>query len=99
MAEQQAAHRQGLEKVVIGSNASIQKCGLLCAFIVAMSAIGGGIWLSSKGMSGAGLTSIICALASLVGVFVYGKSEQKKELKQKSDQLTKAAVDQRPPGV
>jgi len=38
-------------------------------------------------MSGAGLTAIISALAALVGVFVYGKSEQKKELKEKSEAL------------
>jgi hypothetical protein len=38
-------------------------------------------------MSGAGLTAIISALAALVGVFVYGKSEQKKELKEKANAL------------
>ena len=46
-------------------------------------------------MSGVGLASIIGALAALVGVFVYGKSEQKKDLKEKSDQLTRAATDER----
>lgn len=93
MAEQQATHRQKLEKVVIESNAAVQKWGLVCAFAIAMSAIAGGIWLSLKGMSGVGLTSIIGALAALVGVFIYGKSEQKKELKEKSDELTKAGSD------
>lgn len=93
MAEQQATHRQSLERAAIGSNAQVQKWGLVCAFIVAMTAIVGGIWLSLKGMSGAGLTSIIGALAALVGVFVYGKSEQKKELKKKSDELAKADPD------
>jgi uncharacterized membrane protein len=87
MAEQQATHRQHLEKVVVGSNASTQKWGLGCAFIIAMIAICGGVWLSLKGMSGAGLTSIISALAALVGVFVYGKSGQKEELKKKSEEL------------
>lgn len=87
MAEQQAAHRQGLETVVVGANAAIQKWGLASAFIIAMSAIWGGIWLSLRGMSGAGLTAIIGALVALVGVFVYGKSEQKKELTKKSEEL------------
>lgn len=87
MAEQQATHRQGMEKVVVGSNAITQKWGLACAFVIAMSAIWGGIWLSLKGMSGVGLTAIIGALAALVGVFVYGKSEQKKELSKKSEEL------------
>ncbi len=87
MAEEQSAHRQHLEKVVIGSNSSTQQRGLVCAFIIAMSAICGGVWLSLKGMSGTGLTAIIGALGALVGVFVYGKSEQKKELKSKSEEL------------
>lgn len=87
MAEQQAAHRQNLEKAVIFSNVTMQKWGLGCAFVLAMTAIGGGIGLSLKGMSGAGLTAIISALAALVGVFVYGKSEQQKELREKSEAL------------
>jgi predicted MFS family arabinose efflux permease len=61
--------------------------GLACAFVIAMTAILGGIWLSSKGMSGAGLTSIIGALAALVSVFVYGKSQQKKELEENQEAL------------
>ena len=87
MAERQAAHRQSLEKAVILSNVAIQKWGLGSAFVLALIAIGGGIWLSLKGLSGVGLTAIISALASLVGVFIYGKSEQKKELKDKSETL------------
>ena len=87
MAEQQAAHRQDLERAVVFSNVTIQKWGLGSAFALAMTAIGGGIWLSLKGMSGAGLTAIISALAALVGVFVYGKSGQKKELREKSEAL------------
>ncbi|MBZ5704213.1 MAG: DUF2335 domain-containing protein [Acidobacteriia bacterium] len=87
MAEQQSTHRQHLEKVAIESNASTQKWGLVCAFIIAMSAIWGGIWLSLKGMSGAGLATIIGALVALVAVFVYGKSGQKKELQKKAEEL------------
>jgi len=87
MAEQQSSHRQELEKTVIGANARTQTWGLVSAFIIAMTAIGGGIWLSARGMSGAGLTSIITALAALVGVFVFGKSQQKKELAEKEQSL------------
>lgn len=80
-------HRQGLEAVAIEGNVTTQKWGLACAFIIALSAIWGGIWISLKGMSGAGLTAIIAALVALVGVFVYGKSGQKKELAEKSEAL------------
>jgi hypothetical protein len=44
-------------------------------------------------MSGAGLASIISALVALVGVFIYEKSVQKRELKEKSDELTRATAD------
>ncbi len=87
MAERQADHRRNLERTVILSNVTLQQWGLACAFVLAMTAISGGIWLSLKGMSGAGLTAIISALAALVGVFVYGKSEQKKELREKANPL------------
>ncbi len=87
MAEQQAMHRQHLEKLVLGSNATAQKWGLGCAFIIAMSAIWGGVWLSLKGMSGEGLAAIIGALVALVAVFVYGKADQKKELQKKAEEL------------
>jgi uncharacterized membrane protein len=90
MAEHQQVHRHQIEKMVIGSNATTQKVGVAAAFIIAMTAICGGIWLTSKGMSGSGLTTIIGALAALVGVFVYGKSEQKKQLQDQSDALTKS---------
>jgi uncharacterized membrane protein len=98
MAEQQSMHRQNLESVVLGANASSQKWGLICAFIIAMSAIWGGVWISLKGMSGAGLTTIITALAALVGVFVYGKSQQRKELRDKEQALvpTQPSSDDQP---
>ena len=85
MAESQQSHRQRLEQKVIESNTSAQKWGVACGFILAMTAVCGGIWLSLRGMSGTGLTTIIGALAALVGVFVYGKSAQDKQLKKKSE--------------
>jgi uncharacterized membrane protein len=87
MAEQQALHRQQLERLVISSNATAQKWGLGCAFMIAMSAIWGGVWLSLKGMGGAGLATIIGALVALVAVFVYGKTDQKKELRKNAEEL------------
>ena len=87
MAEQQAAHRQELEKIAVRSNAIVQRWGLVCAFIIAMTAICGGIWLSLRGMSGVGLAAIVGALAALVSVFVYGRASQKEERRQKEQEL------------
>lgn len=87
MAESQHDHRQELEKTAVKANVAAQKTGLWLGFIVAMTAICGGIWLASHGKSGAGVTSIIAALAALVGVFVYGKMQQSKELAEKAGPL------------
>jgi len=67
MAEKQSTHRQGLERTVVESNAYVQKVGPFLGFIVAMTAVGGGIELILKGKDGYGLAAIIGALASLAG--------------------------------
>ena len=88
MAESQHEHRQNLEKTVVESNAFSQKVGLILGFVVAMTAIAGGIWLALEGKSVSGVTAIIAALAALVGVFVYGKIEQRRELAEKAKALS-----------
>src|SRR5437879_5097709 len=87
MAEQQARHRQELEKTVIKSNAFVQKVGPFLGFIVAMTAVAGGTLLVLKGKDAYGLAAIIGALASLAGVFIYGKKKQRKELDDKAQDL------------
>jgi uncharacterized membrane protein len=87
MAERQEQHRQKMEEQVVNSNVSSQKLGVKLGFVIAMTAILGGIGLALAGKSGAGLTSIIGALAALVGVFVYGKKHQGRELDEKAQAL------------
>jgi len=91
MAESQQAHRQHLEKHVIESNVSAQTRGTWLGFFVAMTVIVGGIWLIHDGKNTAGLASVLTALGALVGVFVYSKYEQKKELDKKTEALATAA--------
>jgi len=81
MAEKQASHRQSLEKEVIDGNTSIQSWGLILGFIVIMTSIIGGLFLVYLDKEVYGMTSIIAALTSLVGVFIYGRSRQEKERK------------------
>ena len=85
MAEKQSTHRQELERTVVASNAFVQKVGPFLGFIVAMTAVVGGIQLILRGRDGYGLAAIIAALASLAGVFIYGKSKQRKDLADKAE--------------
>ncbi len=83
MAEQQGEHRRHLEKVAIEANAFSEKLGPILGFILAMTVVVGGIWLISKGLKTEGLVAVLSAVAAPVGVFVYGKNQQKKELESK----------------
>ncbi len=90
MAESQHSHRLELEKHVITSNVSAQKLGTVLGFIVAMTVVIGGMFLVHEGKSGEGLAAILTALASLVGVFLYSKHEQQKDLAKKTEALANA---------
>jgi uncharacterized membrane protein len=92
MAESQHDHRQGLERHVIHSNVAAQRLGTVLGFIVAMTVVIGGMFLVHEGKSGEGLAAILTALASLVGVFLYSKREQQKELAKKTEALANAAT-------
>jgi uncharacterized membrane protein len=90
MAETQHDHRLGIEQQVVDANVDSQKLGTILGFIVAMTAIIGGIFLAYVGRETSGLASIVTALVGLAGVFVYGKIEQKKDLANKTQAIAKA---------
>jgi uncharacterized membrane protein len=83
MAEKQQTHRQDLERRVIFSNTRSQTRGTYLGFAIALTAILSGVFLIYIGREVTGIASIIGALAALVGVFVYGKQAQKKDLSEK----------------
>jgi uncharacterized membrane protein len=91
MAESQHQHRQGLETLVIHSNVKAQKLGTILGFIVAMTVVLGGMYLVHEGKNAPGLAAILTALASLVGVFLYSKREQQKDLAKKAENLASSA--------
>jgi uncharacterized membrane protein len=92
MAEQQLSHRQSLESKVVDANIKAQRVGTVLGFILALVAIGGGIFLVYVGKEATGIAAIITALAGLTGVFVLGKRKQQKELAEKSQSLTEAVA-------
>lgn len=73
-----------MERQVIIGNLNAQKTGVWLGFFVAMTAIGGGIFLVFHGQSSSGLVAIISALTALVATFVLGRKKQKEDLRSKS---------------
>jgi uncharacterized membrane protein len=87
MAERQSAHRERMESRVVDGGVANQTRGSYFSFILSLIAIVGGFFLIEHGKSGEGLAAIITSVAGLVGVFIYSKSEQRKERIEKSNAL------------
>jgi uncharacterized membrane protein len=81
----QSAHRREMESVVISANAFSQRLGSISASILALIAIGGGLWLAHEGKSVSGISTIIATLGGLVTTFLYKKQSQDKERAKKRE--------------
>ena len=84
--EGQVRHRQELEKHAIKSDIRQSYYGATLGFIIAMSAIGAGTFLTYIGRPTEGIAAIISALASLVGVYGWGSYQRRKERSVKVNQ-------------
>ena len=80
MAEEQSAHRRRLEQAVVVGDIASARRGSILAFILAIGVIAGGFALIATGKDAYGIAAIIAALASLAGVFVYGRRRKSKDL-------------------
>lgn len=87
MAERQAAHRQELEAKAVQGKLAAERLGQILAFLVAMTAVGGGIWLIAQDKNIQGLAAIIGALGMLTGTFVFGRYRDAKERQEKRAEL------------
>lgn len=83
MAENQSLHRQQLESSVISSDISNSRRGQYFGFIIAITMIVGGLGLVFVGRNISGFGTMLLALGSLVGLFIYGKKDEAKEQKEK----------------
>jgi len=88
MAESQSQHRQGLEKAVVEGNLRHESLGQVFAFIIALAAVSGSLALLWAGRSVEGLTGMLGTLATLAGVFVYGRWSKQRELAEKRERIT-----------
>lgn len=78
MAENQSLHRQSIENKAIDAQIADVKRGQILGFIISIIVLIGGTIIISLGKDATGLSMIITALASLVGVFIIGKISEKK---------------------
>ena len=79
MAETQAAHRQRIESKVIESNIRNSRLGLHYGLIIGLASVLGGVVCILYGHEIGGTILGGTGLSSLVGVFVYGSIQKKKE--------------------
>lgn len=97
LAENQAKHRQGLESAVVRGNLRAETRGQVCAFILGLVAIVGGIWLIASGKDALGLSAIITAFTALAATFIYGRWQQGLERERKRQEVREAQAQQRLP--
>lgn len=87
LTENQSQHRQNLENTVVEANIKNQRRGSIFAFILGLITIVGAFVLLYTGKSVTGMSSLLLAVGSLAGVFVYGKKGEIKEIRKKDDEL------------
>ncbi|MCC7475041.1 MAG: DUF2335 domain-containing protein [Pirellulales bacterium] len=87
-ANRQAVHRQQLEKLAVSSELRRSHWGLGLGFVVAMSAILGGVYCILQGHDWAGASLVGGSLVSLVTSFIVGTNSRKAERLEKSRMLT-----------
>jgi len=92
MAEKQSEHRQIIEKKVIFSGAFRATFGVICAAVLCILFLAGGVWCIINDHDNAGTAIVVTSLVSLVTTFIYGTHSQRNERNQKkeaSDKLIK----------
>lgn len=89
LAERQSAHRISIERKVVGGQVWESRIGQVCGLVIALVGLGFGTYLGLNGHEVLGGVIGGTPLAGLVGVFVYGKKQQKAELADKSGKQRK----------
>jgi uncharacterized membrane protein len=84
MAETQATHRQMIEARALGAKIGNERVGQWMAFGIAMTAVAGAVWLMSIDRFEAGAVLFGSTLVSLVGLFLYGRIQQRRQLEEKA---------------
>lgn len=86
MAEQQAEHRQCLEKQVVASKSRAELLGVIFAGAIVLVTVIGGIFLIHEGNGIAGFSTLVMGIGGIAGTFIYGTRSEKKERAEKREQ-------------
>ncbi|MDX1992813.1 MAG: DUF2335 domain-containing protein [bacterium] len=87
MAENQQLHRQKLETTVIESDKFRELIGLGAGFIMALTALVGGIHLLNTGRDVTGFLVLTGEVVTLAGVYFSARNQRRKELEEGKSQL------------
>jgi len=87
MAERQSKHRQSIEKWAIFGDQIRSFIALLFAFVISIIGGGGGIYLVYLNKEISGLISLFITISSLVGSFIYGFSQKKRDLLKRREEI------------
>jgi uncharacterized membrane protein len=79
MAEKEQAFRHTYTSSVTKRQLNQISKGQIFGFIIAIVGVGGGIFLAYSGKETSGLSTIIASMVMLVGAFIYGKAQDKKQ--------------------
>jgi uncharacterized membrane protein len=90
MAENQAEHRQYLEKTVIEGDSKRADKGLKAGLIVAIVGLGVALTLGLHGQQLASIIIGVVDIGGLVATFVYGSVSRRSERAQKAEQMRQA---------
>ena len=85
MAEKQASHRQTIERRVINTNNIASVLGQVFALLIALRAFQFSAEALKQGHSAAAITTVISTIASLVGIFLYGRRKAAQERHRRAD--------------
>ena len=80
MAERQQEHRIDIEKIHIKGDERRSFLGVCLGFIIAFSALIGGLYLINAGRTGSGFTVLIVETFGIAGSFIYAKKTRRKDL-------------------
>ena len=79
MAENQSAHRQEIEKIVVKTGSRDSLWGIIVAAIIGVCAFGWSAYALSIGQTAEAVKGIIVTISGFVGVFIYGKRSTRLE--------------------